>query len=222
MEENDLVFSPARVEEITEGIFGSKRTTGQHPGGIIVIPDEYEIEDFTPVNYPADDPNSGVITTHFTYNSLHETILKLDLLGHDVPSIIKMLSDFTKTDPNEIPLTDKETMSIFSNTDALKLYEEIPDLDVGTLGIPEFGTKFVRGMLSETKPSTFSELIRISGLSHGTDVWLNNAQLLIKEKRAVLSEVICTRDDIMTFLCSKGLENNLAFTIMESVRKEEA
>lgn len=218
-EKEDKNISPAQVAYLQKGIVGTKRTTGQHPGGIMIVPYENEMEDFAPINHPADDMNSDVRTTHFAYSSIDETILKLDLLGHDVPSIIKRLQELTSIDPSTIDLTDQKTMSIFSSMDALELKEEITEKNVGTLGIPEFGTNFVRQMLKDTKPSAMGELFRISGLSHGTDVWLNNAQDLVRDGRAVLGEVICTRDDIMTFLIQKGMESNEAFTIMERVRK---
>lgn len=218
-EKLDKNVSPAQIAYLQKGIVGTKRSTGQHPGGIMIVPHENEMEDFSPVNHPANDPTSGIKTTHFAYRAIEETILKLDLLGHDVPSIIKKLGELTGINPEEIDLTDEKTMSLYSSTEALDLKTEIPNLDVGTLGIPEFGTNFVRQMLKDTKPKTMGELFRISGLSHGTDVWLNNAQDLVRNKEAVLSEVICTRDDIMSFLIQKGLESNDAFTIMEKVRK---
>ncbi|MDO5717536.1 MAG: PolC-type DNA polymerase III [Tissierellia bacterium] len=217
-ENTDKDLCPAEIALLQKGIVGCKRTTGQHPGGIMIVPNGMEIEDFTPINYPADDPTSETVTTHFTYKAVHETILKLDLLGHDVPSIIKMLSDLTGIDSLNIPMGDEKTMQIFRSIDSLNYIEDMDD-DVGTLGIPEFGTGFVRQMLKDTRPTTFSELVRISGLSHGTNVWLNNAQELIRNNMAVLNEVICTRDDIMTFLIQKGMDDNLAFKIMESVRK---
>lgn len=215
----DEPISNAQVAYLQKGIVGTKRTTGQHPGGIMVIDHKNEMEDFTPISYPADDKSSNVLTTHFTYRAVDETILKLDLLGHDTPSIIRMLEDLTGFDPADIDLSDKKTMSIFSNQDALELKEEISEKNVGTLGIPEFGTNFVRQMLCDTRPTSMGELFRISGLSHGTEVWLTNAQDLINSGEAVLGEVICTRDDIMSFLISKGLDSNDAFLIMESVRK---
>lgn len=218
-EKEDRTYNPAEIAMLQNGIVGVKRTTGQHPGGIIVVPNNMEVEDFTPISYPADDPSSGVITTHFTYKSVEDTILKLDLLGHDVPSIIKMLSDLTGVDANNIPLNDPETMEIFKSTDSLNIIEDFSNNTVGSLGIPEFGTSFVRQMLLDTRPEKFGELVRISGLSHGTNVWLNNAQDLIRQNQAVLGEVICTRDDIMTFLIQRGLEDNMSFNIMENVRK---
>ena len=204
------------------GCTGIKRTTGQHPGGIIVVPKGREIYEFCPVQHPADDPNSDIITTHFDYHSIDQNLLKLDILGHDDPTMIRMLYDITGIDPTKVPLDDKETMSIFSSTDALGVTPEQIKSKVGSYGIPEFGTKFVRGMLVDTKPTTFDELIRISGLSHGTDVWLGNAQSLIDEGTVTLNEAICCRDDIMIYLIKKGLPPNKAFKIMETVRKGKA
>ena len=176
----------------------------------MIFPKEKNIYEFTPLQHPADDITADVITTHFSYKALSGHVLKLDILGHDVPSIIKMLSDLTGIDPLTIPLGDQQTMKIFEgDKDAL----------ISTLGIPEFGTEFVQNMLEETHPTTFSELVRISGLSHGTDVWVGNAKSLIEEGVASLKGVICTRDDIMTYLIHAGLEKKMSFTIMESVRK---
>ena len=220
-ERNKKMLSP-EINRISQGCTGIKRTTGQHPGGIIVVPKGREIYEFTPVQHPADDPNSDIITTHFDYHSIDQNLLKLDILGHDDPTMIRMLQDITGVDPKKIPLDDKETMSIFSSTKALGLEPEQINSEVGTFGVPEFGTKFVRGMLLDTRPSTFEELIRISGLSHGTDVWLNNAQDLIEQGVVTLSDAICTRDDIMIYLISKGLPPNPAFKIMETVRKGKA
>ncbi len=218
-EERHIPVSNAEVGRISAGCTGVKRTTGQHPGGIIVVPLGREIYEFCPVQHPADDPNSDIITTHFDYHSIDQNLLKLDILGHDDPTIIRMLQDLTGIDPKTIPLDDKETMSIFSSTEALGITKEQINSEVGTFGVPEFGTKFVRGMLVDTKPKTFEELLRISGLSHGTDVWLNNAQTLIEEGTIKLDEAICTRDDIMIYLIKQGLPPKPAFKIMESVRK---
>ena len=220
-ERNKKMLSP-EINRISQGCTGIKRTTGQHPGGIIVVPKGREIYEFCPVQHPADDPRSDIITTHFDYHSIDKNLLKLDILGHDDPTMIRMLQDITGVDPKKIPLDDKETMSIFSSTKALGLKPEQINSEVGTFGVPEFGTKFVRGMLLDTRPSTFEELIRISGLSHGTDVWLNNAQDLIEQGVVTLSDAICTRDDIMIYLISKGLPPNPAFKIMETVRKGKA
>ncbi|MFR7761405.1 MAG: PolC-type DNA polymerase III, partial [Peptoniphilus grossensis] len=172
-EDKNEYVNNSEIKYLQRGILGVKRTSGQHPGGVMIVPRDKDIEDFCPVQHPADDVNSDIITTHFNYKSISGRILKLDLLGHDVPTIIKMLSDMTGVDPLTIPMDDKETMSIFSSIDALHFEELIDGLDIGTLGIPEFGTNFVRGMLRDTTPKTFSELVRISGLSHGTNVWLN-------------------------------------------------
>ncbi len=218
-EENHVPKSNAEVNRIAKGCTGIKRTTGQHPGGIIVVPKGREIYEFTPVQHPADDANSDIVTTHFDYHSIDQNLLKLDILGHDDPTVIRMLYDLTGFDPTKVPLDDEVTMSIYSSTKALGVTEEQIHSEVGTYGIPESGTKFVRGMLKDTKPTTFEELIRISGLSHGTDVWLGNAQDLINSGTAKLNETICTRDEIMLTLMKKGLPPNTAFKIMELVRK---
>lgn len=221
-EERGIPINSAEAVRLAKGCTGIKRTTGQHPGGIIVVPKGREIYEFCPVQHPADDPNSDIITTHFDYHSIDQNLLKLDILGHDDPTVIRMLQDITGIDPTKIPLDDKETMSIFSSTDALGVTPEQIHSEVGSYGVPEFGTKFVRGMLLDTKPKTFDELIRISGLSHGTDVWLGNAQSLIEEGTVTLDQAICCRDDIMIYLIKKGLEPNPAFKIMETVRKGKA
>lgn len=207
------------IDRLVKKIVGVKRTSGQHPGGIMICPKSKEIYDFTPIQYPADDKRTGTITTHFDYNFIHGKILKLDILGHDGPTFIKMLEDLTKLDPLEVDLSDKETLSLFSSSKILNLNSDIYEASTGTIGIPEFGTDFVMQMLIETKPSTFSELVMISGLSHGTDVWSNNAQLLVKNNEAKLNEVICTREDIMLYLIRAGAENKMAFDTMERVRK---
>ena len=221
-EERHIPVTNAEIARVSVGCTGVKRTTGQHPGGIIVVPKGREIFEFCPVQHPADDPNSDIITTHFDYHSIDQNLLKLDILGHDDPTMIRMLFDLTGIDPTKVPLDDKETMSIFSSTEALGVTPEQIHSEVGTFGVPEFGTKFVRGMLVDTKPKTFGELISISGLSHGTDVWLNNAQELINQGIVTLSEAIGCRDDIMVYLMKMGLEPNHAFKIMETVRKGKA
>ncbi len=209
----------AEIRRLIDGCTGVKRTTGQHPGGIMIVPQDRDIHEFTPIQHPANDSSSGVITTHFDYNALSGKLLKLDILGHDVPTIIRMLEDFTNTNALNIPLDDPETMSLFRNIDALNLEDAKWKPEVGSLGIPEFGTKFVRQMLLDTEPTTFAELVRISGLSHGTDVWLNNAQELVRNGTANLKEVICTRDDIMNYLILKEVPSKQSFKIMEQVRK---
>ena len=203
-----------------EGCTGIRRTTGQHPGGIIVLPFGEDINSFTPVQHPANDMTTDIITTHFDYHSIDANLLKLDILGHDDPTMIRMLEDITHLDAQTIPLDNPEVMSLFKSTEALGIKpEDIGGCPLGCLGVPEFGTDFVIQMLLDTKPQSFSDLIRISGLSHGTDVWLGNAQTLIEEGKATISTAICTRDDIMIYLIDKGLESELSFTIMESVRK---
>ncbi|EFI42268.1 DNA polymerase III, alpha subunit, Gram-positive type [Peptoniphilus sp. oral taxon 386 str. F0131] len=215
----DKNISNVEIDRIAKAAIGVKRTSGQHPGGVMICPKSKEIFDFTPIQYPADDKSSGVITTHFDYNFIHGKILKLDILGHDGPTIIKMLEDFTGLNSQKIPLDDEKTISLFSCSDELKLNENIFSSSTGTLGIPEFGTNFVKQMLIETHPKNFAELVRISGLSHGTNVWTNNAQELVKAGKAKLSDVICTREDIMLYLIRAGAENKMAFDTMEKVRK---
>lgn len=214
-----IKLDSANIDKIKRKLVGVKRTTGQHAGGLIIVPEDKDIEDFTPIQYPADQEDSGVITTHFDYHAIDTNLLKLDLLGHNAPSIIRMLSDDTGLDALEIDLSDPSSMSIFNGTQALKVNHEYTNSDTGSLGIPEFGTGFVRQMLKDTKPTTFEELVRISGLSHGTDVWLNNAQDLINKGITVLKNAICTRDDIMNYLIGQGLDKKLSFNIMEKVRK---
>lgn len=208
------------IERLLKGCTGIRRSTGQHPGGIVVLPLGEDINTFTPVQHPANDMTTDIITTHFDYHSIDHNLLKLDILGHDDPTMIRMLQDLTGMDPLTIPLDDPKVMSLFQSTEALGITpDQIGGTKLGALGIPEFGTKFVLGMLEDTKPASFSELVRISGLSHGTDVWLGNAQTLIQEGKATLSTAICTRDDIMSYLIAKGVEKALSFKIMESVRK---
>ncbi|MBE5922654.1 MAG: PolC-type DNA polymerase III [Lachnospiraceae bacterium] len=208
------------INRIVEGCVGVRRTTGQHPGGIIVLPHGEDINSFTPVQRPANDMTTKTITTHFDYHSIDHNLLKLDILGHDDPTMIRMLEDITGLDAKTIPLDDKKVMSLFLSTEALGVTpDDLGGCTLGSLGIPEFGTDFVIQMLIDTKPQSFSDLIRISGLSHGTDVWLGNAQTLIQEGKATISTAICTRDDIMTYLILQGMDSELSFTIMESVRK---
>ncbi|MGN1400410.1 MAG: PolC-type DNA polymerase III [Bacillus sp. (in: firmicutes)] len=218
-QDNNLHIRGAEIDRLVSGCTGVKRTTGQHPGGIIVVPDYMDIYDFTPIQYPADSQSSEWRTTHFDFHSIHDNVLKLDILGHDDPTVIRMLQDLSGIDPKTIPTDDPEVMKIFSGPESLGVTEDQIMCKTGTLGIPEFGTRFVRQMLEDTKPTTFSELVQISGLSHGTDVWLGNAQELIHNKICNLSEVIGCRDDIMVYLIYQGLEPSLAFKIMESVRK---
>lgn len=218
-QDHNLQLRGAEIERLATGCTGVKRTTGQHPGGIIVVPDYMDIYDFSPIQFPADDKNSEWKTTHFDFHSIHDNLLKLDILGHDDPTVIRMLQDLSGIDPKTIPTDDPEVMKIFSTPESLGVTEEQIMCKTGTLGIPEFGTRFVRQMLEDTKPTTFSELVQISGLSHGTDVWLGNAQELIQNKICNLREVIGCRDDIMVYLIYQGLEPAFAFKIMESVRK---
>ena len=208
------------INRIVLGCTGIRRSTGQHPGGIIVLPMGEDINSFTPVQHPANDMTTDIVTTHFDYHSIDHNLLKLDILGHDDPTMIRMLQDLTGIDPTKIPLDDKQVMSLFQNTSALGITpEQIGGCPVGSLGIPEFGTDFVIQMLLDTKPQSLSDLIRISGLGHGTDVWLGNAQTLILDGVADISHCICCRDDIMIYLISMGVDSALSFTIMESVRK---
>ena len=210
----------SEITRISQGCIGVKRTTGQHPGGIVVLPIGEKIYTFTPVQHPANDMTSPIVTTHFDYHSIDHNLLKLDILGHDDPTMIRMLEDVTGFDATEIRMDDPGVLALFHGLDSLKIKpEDIDGIDLGTLGVPEFGTKFVMQMLRDTKPTTFSELVRISGLSHGTNVWLDNAQTLIEEGKCTLSTAICTRDDIMIYLIQKGLDKGHAFKIMESVRK---
>ena len=219
-ERKDVPKRRCEIERLLKGCTGIRRSTGQHPGGIVVLPLGEDINTFTPVQHPANDMTTDIVTTHFDYHSIDHNLLKLDILGHDDPTMIRMLQDLTGIDPLTIPLDDPKVMSLFQSTEALGITpDQIGGVKTGALGVPEFGTKFVQGMLEDTKPSSFSELVRISGLSHGTDVWLGNAQTLIQEGKATLSTAICTRDDIMSYLIGKGVEKALSFKIMESVRK---
>jgi DNA polymerase-3 subunit alpha (Gram-positive type) len=219
-EEHNTPKRTCEIDRIVQGCVGIRRTTGQHPGGIIVLPLGEEIYSFTPVQHPANDTTTDIVTTHFDYHSIDHNLLKLDILGHDDPTMIRMLEDLTGIDAQSIPLDDKKVMSLFQSPEALGITpDDIDGCPTGSLGIPEFGTDFVIQMLVDTKPQMLSDLIRISGLSHGTDVWLGNAQTLIKEGKATISTAICTRDDIMTYLIHMGLDSEQSFTIMESVRK---
>ena len=223
-EERGLSLSNAEKERLARGITGVKRTTGQHPAGMVVLPKEYEIYQFTPIQHPADDMTTDTITTHFDFNSMHDVLVKLDVLGHDDPTMLRKLQDITGIPPQQVPLHDPEVfskiISLFTSPEALGLTaEQLGVAETGTLGVPEFGTSFVRGMLKETRPSTMEELIRISGLSHGTDVWLGNAQDLVRQG-IPLRECFCTRDDIMNALIASGVEASMAFKTMEAVRKE--
>lgn len=232
-EEREQRKRRCEIERITEGCTGIRRSTGQHPGGIVVLPHGHDINEFTPVQHPANDMECGIITTHFDYHSIDHNLLKLDILGHDDPTMIRTLEDYITSDAMEneyneehpfiatqIPLDDREVIDLFHGTEVLGIKpEDIDGCKLGCLGIPEFGTDFVIQMVEDTKPQTLSDLIRISGLSHGTNVWLGNAQELVKSGKATISTAICTRDDIMIYLINKGVESALAFTIMESVRK---
>lgn len=219
-EEHEIHKRNCEIDRIVQGCTGIRRSTGQHPGGIVVLPVGEDINSFTPVQHPANDMTTDIVTTHFDYHSIDHNLLKLDILGHDDPTMIRMLQDLTGLDPTTIPLDDKAVMSLFTSPGALGLKpEDIGGCPVGSLGIPEFGTEFVIQMLLDTKPQHFSDLIRISGLGHGTDVWLGNAQTLIEEGKATISTAICCRDDIMIYLIHMGLDPALSFKIMESVRK---
>ena len=219
-EERGVHKRNCEIDRIVLGCVGVRRTTGQHPGGIVVLPMGEQIYTFTPVQHPANDMTVDITTTHFDYHSIDHNLLKLDILGHDDPTMIRMLQDLTGVDPTQIPLDDKAVMSLFQDTSALGIMpDDLVNCQLGALGIPEFGTDFAMGMLIDTQPKEFSDLVRIAGLSHGTDVWLGNAQTLIQEKKATISTAICTRDDIMIYLISMGLDSEESFKIMENVRK---
>lgn len=219
LELKGMQASKAYKERLVSGLAGVKKTTGQHPGGMVVLPKDYRIYQFTPIQYPADDVSSKTYTTHFDFSSMHDILVKLDILGHDDPTMLYMLERLTGVSYREIPLDDKKVMSLFTSTEALGVKPEDILCKTGTQGVPEFGTEFVQGMLIETMPTTMSELLRISGLSHGTDVWLGNARDLILNKVAMLPECVCTRDDIMNALIAYGLDSKLSFDTMEAVRK---
>ncbi len=219
LEERNITACRAEENRLTQGIVGVRRTTGQHPGGLVVVPDDMEIEDFCPVQHPADAADSDTITTHFEYHCMEDNLLKLDMLGHDDPTIVRMLEDLTGVNAREIPLDDEATMSIFTKSAVLG-YEDDEILGpTGAVAIPEFNTRFTRQMLEDTQPKDFNTLVRLSGFSHGTDVWLGNARDLIVDGIAGVNETVGCRDDIMLYLISMGLDPKMSFKIMESVRK---
>ncbi len=226
LEEQGRIVCEAEKKRLAAGIVDVKRSTGQHPGGMVLCPDGYDIYDFTAIQHPADDLNSEFITTHYDFNSMHDVLVKVDMLGHDDPTMLKDLEDLTGIPPKQVPLNDpeifKKVMELFAGPESMGLTKEQTGLETGTLGVPEFGTNFTRGMLMDTKPTTMEELIRISGLSHGTDVWLNNAQDLVRDHIVPLNKCLCTRDDIMNQLIEYGVPNKVAFDTMEFVRKGKA
>lgn len=218
-EDHEISGNNAEIFRRASKVEGAKKTTGQHPGGMVIVPKNMEVYDFCPIQHPANDINNDSITTHFDYHVMDEQLVKLDILGHDDPTTIKMLQEYTGVNIYDIPIADSDTLQLFSGTDILNISPEDIGSTIGTFGVPEFGTQFVRQMLVDTRPKTFAELVRISGLSHGTDVWLNNAQQFIREGKATLSDVITVRDDIMNYLIDNGIEKLTAFKIMEFVRK---
>ena len=223
LEKMNMTVTRHEIDRLCEGCNGVKRTTGQHPGGIVIVPKENDILEFTPVQYPADQKQKNTITTHFDFHALDDRLVKLDILGHDDPTALRMLNDLTGINPRSIPLDDEDTMSIYSSSEKLGIdLTALNGCEVGSLGIPEFGTSFVRQMLMDTRPTTMEELVRIAGLSHGTDVWLNNAQTLVLNGTATLSQVICTRDDIMNYLIACGCEPSISLRPWKACARAKA